>query len=103
MNQQVIQYIDKINQAWQVKVCHKVREAIYKAIPEIEEQIKYNQAFYSLNGKQVCVFFPAKSWINVTIFNAENLTAPEVFLKKRINQNGRQSKFVMDKHLIMIF
>lgn len=82
MNKQVTQYIDEINQQWQVEVCQKVRKAIYHAIPALEEQIKYNQAFYTLDGKQVCVFFPAKSWVNVTVFNAENIKAPEGFFEK---------------------
>lgn len=82
MNPKVTEYIEKINQSWQVEVCHNIRQAIHQAIPDIEEQIKYNQAFYTLNGKQVCVFFPAKSWVNITIFHAESLKAPEGFFEK---------------------
>lgn len=92
MKKQVRQYIDEINQQWQVEVCNKVRNAIYHAIPEIEEQIKYKQAFYTLNGKQVCVFFPAKSWVNVTIFNAENIEAPEDFFEKTIKSERKTIK-----------
>lgn len=82
MNSKVTEYIDKINQAWQVEVCNNIRQAIHQAIPDIEEQIKYNQVFCTLNGKQVCVYFPAKNWINVTIFHAESLKAPEGFFEK---------------------
>lgn len=81
MNEQVTEYINKINIEWQVDICEQIRNIILQSIPEVEEQIKYNQAFYSLNGKQLCVFFPAKNWVNVTLFNAEEIEAPEGFFE----------------------
>lgn len=76
MNEQVTQYIEKINQDWQKDICMKLRETIFKSVPNITEQVKYNQAFYAVEGKQLCVFFPAKNWVNVTLFHAEKVEAP---------------------------
>lgn len=77
MNPQVTDYIQKIEKDWQVKACSHVRRLIHQSIPDVEEQFKYRQAFYTVNGKQVCVFFPAKDWVNVTLFHAGELQAPE--------------------------
>lgn len=76
MNPAVTEYIGNIDHGWQVDICNRVREVIHQSIPDVEEQVKYRQAFYTKNGKQICVFFPAKAWVNVTIFNAGTLEAP---------------------------
>ncbi|MCR8642866.1 DUF1801 domain-containing protein [Paenibacillus sp. N1-5-1-14] len=82
MNAQVTEYIGQIDVPWQVEICNQIRNAIYSAVPAVEEQVKYKQAYYTVDSKQLCVFFPAKGWINVTIFNAESLEAPAGFFEK---------------------
>ncbi|WP_442602369.1 DUF1801 domain-containing protein [Paenibacillus sp. KN14-4R] len=81
MNAKVTEYIEQIDAQWQVEICNQIREAIHQAVPAVEEQVKYKQAYYTVNGKQLCVFFPAKGWINVTIFHAESLEAPQGFFE----------------------
>lgn len=92
MNQQVTQYIEKINEVWQKEICTKIRQTIHMAIPNITEQVKYNQAFYALEDKQVCVFFPAKNWVNITIFNARMVEAPEGYFEPSDNPERRAIK-----------
>ncbi|MED1780705.1 DUF1801 domain-containing protein [Brevibacillus fortis] len=82
MNQQVTDYIQNITNESQVEVCNRIRQLIHENMPNVEEQVKYKQAFYSILGKQVCVYFPAKDWINVTLFQAANLEAPAGFFEK---------------------
>lgn len=96
MNQAVTEYIHNIEEAWQVEVCNQIREVVYRSIPDVEEQVKYKQAFYTLNGKQVCVFFPAKNWVNITIFHAENLEAPTGFFEKGTKQERKAIKIRND-------
>ncbi|MCH5584498.1 DUF1801 domain-containing protein [Shimazuella sp. AN120528] len=81
MNQEITAYIDQIEQEWQKEICNQIRQVIHQTLPEVQEQVKYKQAFYTKDGKQVCVFFPAKNWINVTLFNAETVEAPEGFFE----------------------
>ncbi|MXQ52943.1 DUF1801 domain-containing protein [Shimazuella alba] len=91
------EYIHDIEEAWQVEVCNQIRQVIHKAIPEMEEQIKYKQAFYTLNGEQICVFFPAKNWVNMTIFHAVNLEAPTGFFEKGAKPERKAIKIRKDK------
>lgn len=95
MNQQVTDYIQNITKESQVDICNRVRQLIHENIPNVEEQVKYKQAFYSINGKQACVFFPAKDWINVTLFQATNLEAPAGFFEKS-DQPDRKTVKIRD-------
>lgn len=99
MNQEVTAYINNINQDWQQEVCNQIRKVIFETIPNVREQIKYKQAFYTLEEKQVCVYFPAKNWVNVTFFQAESLKAPAGFFEPSSNANRKTHKIHKDQAL----
>lgn len=99
MNQQVTDYIQKIDKEWQVQTCNRVRQLVHQSIPAVEEQVKYRQAFYTMNGKQVCVFFPAKDWVNVTIFHASSLEAPEGLFEPTDHPDRKTIKIKEHKEL----
>lgn len=77
MNQVIVDYIENIGLEWQANVCHKLDEIIHAAIPDVEERIQYRKPHYLKNGKYACVVGTAKAWVSFTIFNAQNLDAPE--------------------------
>jgi hypothetical protein len=77
LNQDVTEYIQKIEQEWQVEICQLIRKVIHQSVPDVKEQIKMTTPNYTKNGKVVCTFFAAKAWVTLTIFNAGNLEIPE--------------------------
>lgn len=81
MNQIVADYVQKINQPWQVEICTKLDEIIRQAIPDVQERIQYGKPHYLKDGKYACVFGTAKGWVSFTIFNAKSLEAPEGFFE----------------------
>ena len=76
MNQAVTDYIEKINQEWQVPICTQIRDLINQALPDVEERIQYGKPHFLKNGKYAFVFASAKAWVSFTIFNATALEAP---------------------------
>jgi hypothetical protein len=77
MNQAVTEYIEKIDQTWQAEVCKQLRTVIFQVVPDAEERIQYGKPHYRKNGKDICVFNTAKSWVSLTIFHAQALEAPQ--------------------------
>lgn len=69
-------YIAKLGEGWQADVCRRLREVILKAVPDVEEQIKFGTPHYTRKGEYVCLYFAAKKWVNITIFNRDRLDAP---------------------------
>ncbi|MCD9026443.1 DUF1801 domain-containing protein [Cohnella silvisoli] len=76
-NQDVTDYIQKLDQEWQIEICKLIRKIIHQSVPEVKEQIKMTTPNYTKNGKVVCTFFAAKTWVTLTIFNTGNLEIPE--------------------------
>lgn len=81
MNQEVTEYMQKINQQWQAEICTRIRQVIHQSIPAVEERIQYGKPHFLKNGKYACVLGTAKGWVNLTIFNAKTLEAPEGFFE----------------------
>ncbi len=77
MSQEVTDYISAIGQPWQAEVCQSLHQMVHRAIPEVTERLQYGKPHYLKNGKYVCVFGTPKGSVNVTIFNAAALDAPE--------------------------
>jgi hypothetical protein len=77
MNEQVTEYIDKLNQDWQVEVCKRLREAVHQAVPDVTERLQYGKPHFLKNGKYAAVLGPAKGWVSFTIFNAADLDVPD--------------------------
>lgn len=64
MNQEVTEYINHLNQPWQVEVCNQIRQIIHKSILDIVERIQYRKPHYLKNGKYAAVITPAKDWVS---------------------------------------
>jgi hypothetical protein len=76
-NQEATDYIEKIDQEWQSEICKLIRKVIHQSVPDVNEQIKMTTPNYTKNGKVVCTFFAAKTWVTLTVFNAGKLEIPE--------------------------
>ena len=85
MNQEVTEYINKLNekagQEWQAEVANQLRQIAQKAIPDFTERIQYGKPHFLKNGKYAAVLGTAKGWVTFTIFNAKALEAPEGFFE----------------------
>jgi hypothetical protein len=81
MNQAVTEYIQKINQDWQVEIATRLRELVLQTIPDVEERIQYSKPHYLKNGKYAAVLGTAKGWVSFTIFNTTELEAPDGFFE----------------------
>lgn len=81
MNQEVTEYIDKLNhkpgQEWQAEVCTRLRQIILDSVPDVTERIQYGKPHYLKNGKYADVLSTAKGWVTLMIFNANTADAPE--------------------------
>jgi hypothetical protein len=54
---------------WQQEICHRVREIVHSADPEVEETIKRRvQPYFVLNGN-VCALLAAKDHVNVFVYD----------------------------------
>jgi hypothetical protein len=82
MNQSVIDYIEKINQEWQVPIAMQIRDLIHQAIPDVEERLQYGKPHFLKNGKYAFVLASAKAWVSFTLFNATTLEAPEGYFEQ---------------------
>lgn len=69
-------YIDPLPE-WQGKVCHRVRDLIHAADPEVEETIKRNvQPYFVLEGN-VCALLATKGHVNVFLYDGGIVPDPE--------------------------
>jgi hypothetical protein len=76
MNPEVTQFIEGLDQPWQVEICNRIREIVHQQVPDVAERIQYKKPHF-LKGKQyVGVLGPAKGWVSYTIFNAQDVNAP---------------------------
>lgn len=76
MNQEVADYIENINQPWQVEICRSLDAIIHRAIPEVTGRLQYGKPHYLKDGKYACVLGTAKGWVSFTIFNAAAIDGP---------------------------
>jgi hypothetical protein len=90
MNQEITNDIEKLDQPWKVDVCHRLHQTIIQAVPEAEgfKCSSTHQYEYKLNGKYICLFYAAKAWVNITIFNTASLEAPAGFEKPVHNNHS---------------
>ena len=92
MNEEVTQYIGKIDQNWQTDTCNHFRETILQSIPAVEELLQYGKPHYKIGGKYLCTYSIAKAWINFTLFNAASVDAPEGLFEPGDNPDRRTIK-----------
>ncbi|QBD79102.1 DUF1801 domain-containing protein [Ktedonosporobacter rubrisoli] len=88
MTATVTEYVEKINQPWQVEICKRVRQIILEIVPDAEEVIQYSRPHYKKNGKYLCVFNTAQKWVNVMLFNAQVLSIPQGY--GELSPNGER-------------
>jgi hypothetical protein len=82
MNQDVTDFIQNIKVEWQAEVCHRLREVVHQAIPDVQERIQYSKPHFLKHGKYAAVIGTAKAFVSFTIFNATNIEAPESLFEK---------------------
>ncbi|AJY73521.1 DUF1801 domain-containing protein [Paenibacillus beijingensis] len=77
MNQEVTDFINNVNQSWQVNIGSQLRQIVHQSIPDVEERIQYRKPHFLKNGKYAAVISTAKDTVSFTIFNAAELELPE--------------------------
>lgn len=73
----VTEYIQNIKQDWQIEISNRLHELVHQSIPDVAERIQYGKPHYTRNGKYAAVLGTAKDWVSFTIFNAQDINAPE--------------------------
>ncbi|MEV6412693.1 DUF1801 domain-containing protein [Kribbella sp. NPDC051718] len=69
-------YIDKLPD-WQQEICHRVRDLVHAADPELEETIKRTvQPYFVLQGN-VCALLAAKTHVNIFLYDGAIVPDPE--------------------------
>ncbi|WP_239617731.1 DUF1801 domain-containing protein [Cohnella mopanensis] len=77
MNQEVIDFIEALNEPWQIELSTNLRKVVHQAIPDVLERIQYKKPHFLKNGKYAAVISTSKEAVSFTIFNAANLELPE--------------------------
>ena len=88
MNQEVTQYIQKLQQ-WQTEVCESLRKLVFKTIPGVEERLQYGKPHYLKDGHYACVIHAAKDKISFMVFNAGGLEEIKGFFKSMSDPNRK--------------
>lgn len=76
MNQDVMNFIEALQEPWQRELSNRLREIVRLAIPDAQERIQYKKPHFLKNGKYAAVISTSKDAVSFTIFNASGLTLP---------------------------
>jgi uncharacterized protein YdeI (YjbR/CyaY-like superfamily) len=79
-------YIDKA-QPFAKPILIKLRELVHKAIPEVEETIKWGMPFFDYKGP-VCNFAGFKEYATFRFWKYQMMTDPDGLLKEIANRGG---------------
>jgi hypothetical protein len=92
-------YIDALPD-WQQAICHRVRELIHEADPEIEETIKRRvQPYFVLQGN-VAALLATKDHVNVFLYDGTIVPDPEgIITAGHDNKTGRMIAIYRDDAL----
>jgi hypothetical protein len=72
----VDEYIDALPE-WQQAICHRVRELVHAADPEVQETIKRRvQPYFVLEGN-ICALLATKDHVNVFLYDGGIVPDPE--------------------------
>jgi hypothetical protein len=72
----VDEYIDPLPD-WQQEICHRVRDLVHAADPEVEETIKRTvQPYFVLQGN-ICALLAAKTHVNIFLYDGAIVPDPE--------------------------
>lgn len=77
MSQEVMEYIEAIDEAWKKELATQLRELVQRAIPDVQERIQYKKPHFLKNGKYAAVISVSKDAVSFTIFNATGLELPD--------------------------
>ncbi|MDF2938956.1 MAG: hypothetical protein K0Q90_4329 [Paenibacillaceae bacterium] len=77
MNQEVVDYIEAVEEPWKKELAVQLRELVHRAIPDVQERIQYKKPHFLKDGKYAAVISISKDAVSFTIFNASGLELPE--------------------------
>jgi hypothetical protein len=87
-SQKITEYIQK-NPDWKGNLIHQIRELILKTEPNIEEEWKWNNPVWSING-MVCSIGTFKKHISLTFFKGADLEKEtNLFNSPSVSKNTR--------------
>jgi hypothetical protein len=77
--------------AWQQEICHRVRDLVHQADPEVEETIKRTvQPYFVLQGN-ICALLAAKTHVNVFLYDGAIVPDPAgIITDGHSNSTARQ-------------
>ena len=92
----VDEYIDKLPD-WQQEFCHRVRDLVHEADPELTETIKRTvQPYFVLQGN-VCALLATKDHVNIFLYDGAIVPDPEgIITAGHDNQTGRMISLYQD-------
>jgi hypothetical protein len=90
-------YIDALP-TWQQDICHRVRDLVHEADPEVTETIKRTtQPYFVLMGN-VCALLAAKDHVNVFLYDGAMVDDPEgIITAGHQNKTARTVGFRQDE------
>ncbi|MDT4927772.1 MAG: hypothetical protein QOF92_639 [Pseudonocardiales bacterium] len=90
-------YIDALP-TWQQDICHRVRDLVHEADPEVTETIKRtSQPYFVLMGN-VCALLAAKDHVNVFLYDGAMVDDPEgIITAGHQNKTARTVGFRQDE------
>jgi hypothetical protein len=78
-DERVDAYIDKLPD-WQQEICHRVRDIVHAADPDVEETIKRTvQPYFVLDGN-ICALLAAKDHVNVFLYDGGIVPDPDAII-----------------------
>lgn len=92
-------YIDALPD-WQQEICHRVRDLVHEADPEVEETIKRTvQPYFVLQGN-VCALLAAEDHVNVFVYDGGIVADPDGLITAgHDNQTARTIAFGEDDEI----
>jgi hypothetical protein len=101
-------YIEALPE-WQQDICHRVRELVHGADPEVTETIKRTRQPYFVLEGNICAFLAAKDHVNVFLYDGAIVPDPEhIITAGHDNQTARTVAFhegdpINDNALLAMF
>lgn len=93
----VDEYIRKSNPALQ-GLARQLRTVLLSALPDIQEEIKWNMPCYSARGKNICYFCITKDHVGLGFYEGKYLTDKDRLLEGE-GKTVRQANFKTSKDL----
>jgi hypothetical protein len=93
----VQEFIDNLDQKWQQETCQQLLELQFEAEPNLDAAIKWQNPYFSYNGKALLKWYCATSWINVYFYNGYLLKSD--LFEKSDNERMRTIKLYQNTQL----